>query len=738
MNKRVSLGCTALGASLTFYCGSVLAQATPPETTRGVGSLEEIVVTAQKRSENLQVVPLAVSAVTSEQLASSGVGGTADLKVAIPSVNVAVSNGYVVPFIRGLGSRATGPGTESSVSIYVDNVYIGAQSGGLLNFNNVERVEVLKGPQGTLFGRNATGGLISIVTRDPTEAFSGDSHVSYGDYDTVNGDLYLAGGVAPNVRASVAAYGRRQGEGYGTNFFNGEDVYKVNHDYGVQTKWVFDLPADWELRLAADYTNLRSSMNAQRLALGKTLPPPLGPNYGGSAWDTMLSVQPNLETVAKGASIRLNGPLFGNFADFQSITAFRRTHYQNHFDIDLSAVEGRSIFINQPDEQFSQEFQVLSGTSSPFQWVGGLFYYHSDGKFDPTQVTLNGVTRPGAFQHSATYGRQKVESVAPYVQSTFDVFADTHLTLGARWTYEKREQDGEQKLIAPTGAQLGNSAFIEQSLTAKKPTWRVALDHQFTPDVMAYVSYNRGFKSGGANASSVTAKMYLPESLDAYEVGAKTMFLDRRMRLNGAVFYYEYKDIQVQRIVEGTLSIFNGAKARTYGAELELEAQVTDAFRLTSSVTLLDTEFEDFPDAVINLPNPEGGYRQIFGSVKGNNLPMAPDAVFNLAGTYTINVGDNKLILNGGYYHNTGYFGEPDNVAEQDAFDLINASIEYRFAQDRYSVALWGKNLADEDISTYPSSIATGGNSVFGGSRSVVRDNYEPPRTYGITFGVTF
>lgn len=214
--------------------------------------LEEVVVTAQRREQNLQSVPISVAAITAQSLQAMGISGTNDLAVAVPGLELGQQNIAIAPFIRGIGNRSTAPGEEAAVALYIDGVYMPTLSAGLFELENVERVEVLKGPQGTLFGRNATAGVIQVVTRDPSEQFQADVHAGYGNYETVDSGLYATGAIASNVRADVSLYYTEQFDGWGENLNTGNDVFK-GYDYAARSKWIIDLSDDTELRVSADY-----------------------------------------------------------------------------------------------------------------------------------------------------------------------------------------------------------------------------------------------------------------------------------------------------------------------------------------------------------------------------------------------------------------------------------------------------------------------------------------------------
>lgn len=699
--------------------------------------LEEIIVTAQRRGENLQRVPISVSAVSATQLAAIGIAGNSDIKLAVPGVDVPIASGFATPFIRGVGNKIIGPGTEVAVSTYVDNVYIGNLVASVLSFNNLARVEVLKGPQGTLFGRNTTGGIISVITRDPTDQFQLNARAGYGNYQTVNGDLYVGGPIANGVKADFAAYGKHQGKGYGTNLFSGKEIGRTYYDFGVRSKWlVGDGPLT--VKLTGDYSQLKTTGFVQRVALDYTAPPAyaVGANYGGSPWDSDANVLNLVKTKGGGVSAKADYEI-SPAVTLVSISAWRKSRYFSHLDGDVTRTDAREIIGTQIDEQFSQELQLLSGPALPFTWVAGAFLYDAKGRSAPGILVINGPARaaPGPFNglgQFVTFVEQKVFSIAPYAQTTVEIVDATKLTLGLRYTYEKRTQDGEGRAFLPTGVQVGPTLTTppaNRRLVANELTWRIALDHQFSPDVMGYVSYNRGFKSGGANTTSVTAPMYGPEKLDAYEVGLKSSLFGRRVRLNGAAFYYDYKDVQVASVESGIVSIYNAATARIYGLELDLDAQVTSQLRLNAGYSYLNARFTEFPSALTNTFNPAGGVTQSFQSAKGNKLPNAPESVITVGASYLVPLGANSLTFNGNVYHSSSYFTEPDNFRGQDAYELYNASVEFNLG-DRWTFTLWGKNLSNEAVDLFPSV------NGLGGGIGIPRSAFAPPRTYGVTVGV--
>jgi iron complex outermembrane receptor protein len=286
------------------------AQSTPPAGDSGSqGKLEEIVVVAQKRSENLQNVPISVSVVTNTQLVSQGVKDVTDIRVAVPTLYLASSAGYLTSSLRGVGSNALGPGIENPVALYIDGVYYSSPAASLLTLNNVAQIEVLKGPQGTLFGRNATGGLIQITTREPTQELSGDFNVGYANYQTETFNGYLAGGLTDTLKADMAVSYTHQGEGWGRDIDNGQSVYQLDRDLALRSKIVFEPFEATKITAIGDYESRNDSRGALYVYPNTVVPPgPLGqPAYvppSNQGYDVDTDVLPRQNSTSSGGSLR--------------------------------------------------------------------------------------------------------------------------------------------------------------------------------------------------------------------------------------------------------------------------------------------------------------------------------------------------------------------------------------------------------------------------------------------------
>ena len=719
----------ALAAAVLFCpTAGALAQEGPAQASdqanesRGIA---DIVVVAQKRAENVQDVPIAITAVTSEQLGAAGVASTSDLTMVAPSLNVGSNAGYFLPRLRGVGNPTFGPGIENAVATFVDGVYVAAVPGTLLSLNSVERVEILKGPQGTLFGRNATGGVINVISKEPKAGFSGNADLSYANYKTWTGNFYVTGG-SDRFAADLAVRASTQGDGYGRLVPGGREINKVDSDVAARASFVFKPTDTTTIHFAADYADRRGDLPSFRQVSDEL--PLFGPAPSGGPWDTNNSFRSKLDLKnSYGLTFRLNQAL--GTVDFVSITGYRNVKFDINFDYDLTPTPALDLTANLDDKSFSQEFQFLSNNDSPLRWVAGLYYFRDKSNWFSEILQQGPAIQPPFFTTNViTNSFQKTRSLAAFGQATYDFGQGTSLTLGLRYTDDRRSVLGATSAIVVGGIPIGVIQAGDASKTFRKLTWRASLDHQFSRDIMAYASYNRGFKSGGFNATLLTDPPYDPEVLDAYEVGLKSELFDRHLRMNLAAFYYDYSNIQVRYFPpSGQIGIKNGASAKIYGLELDATALLTDHFRVTGGLTWLDPRFGRFPNADSFVPTGVGGNAQIKVDATGNQIPFASKFTATLGGQYSAPLLGGEVTADVNALYNDGFFTEIDEGRRQNDYILLNASLGWVAPNQAYSISLWGKNLTNEAV------LLSKDGAVHGTAAS-----YQPPRTYGVTLGLKF
>jgi iron complex outermembrane recepter protein len=720
----------------TLVPAAAMAQQTTPTDASGPASsgaqgLEEIIVTSQRRSETAQSVPISVAAFTPEALAASRTLSSDDLPALVSGLTLAPNGGRTPMYLRGVGNNNAA--ASPAVLTFVDGVYMpfnyGAQA-----FNDVSSMEVAKGPQGTLFGRNATGGVILVTTKDPTDTPSGDVEVGYGNFSTISTRGYFASGLTSNLRAGVSGFYEDQMDGWGENQFNGADSY-TSKRYGARAKFVYDVSDVTTIRLAADYAYGDGNH-------GGSLTPAAGidfvfdavaggPNFVGE-YNINTDRKAYFTTKEGGLSLTVDSEI--GDAKFLSITSWRDN--ETFLQIDYDGGPTYFLNINRTDKAaaFTQEFQLSSQSEGSFKWVGGLFYFHQDPKMEPfvffgpgTQFVFGTPTG----EPIALRTEDKVDAYAGYGQASLEFVPDTTLTLGARYTVEKREQEG----FNTVGGVVVPSSVGSQSETFKKPTYRVAIDHKFSDDLMVFASFNRGFNSGWFNQvsfggySEAANPVVEPETIDAFEVGVKSEWLDRRLRVNLSAFQYDYSNLQQQVFVLGGIVTVNAAEARIQGLDLDIQARPVENLDLALSASWLDPKFTSYPDAPIYELAPNGALiTPAAGDASGFSTPQAPKFSLNASATHTLDTAVGTFYSTASVnYRDTMYadFFEDVSVKER---TLVNLTERWEAADGQLSASLWIKNLLDERYDNSISLLSPVG----------LVGQVGAPRTYGVTVGYKF
>lgn len=691
--------------------------------------IEQIIVTAQKRSENLQEVPISINAITADAAAAAGVENTLDLGSL--TSGLVITNVVAVPaiFIRGIGTPNTFAGEEASNAIYVDGVYYASAAASAFSLNSIERIEVLKGPQGTLFGRNSTGGLVHIITRDPTHDPTLRATASYGNYDAARSSLYGSLGLSETVAADIAVSYADQGEGFGFNRLLNEEIYK-SEELALRSKVLWEPSSSTRVVASADYSDSSSTMATPRSIIPGAVALN-GATYLGDPFD-VLNDRPGqgISTRNKGLAARLEQDV--GSLQFVSQSAYREYNYYGGFDQDATAAPLVSVSYDQVADQFTQELQ-LQGQGA-YDWIVGLFYLDSMEGVEPLGIT--GATQAPLGGFNNLYSKLDTQSYAAYAQVTAPLQERTNVTVGLRYTEDEKHLKGRNE----TGAAVNPVRNVtDKEASWSELTWRLALDHRLGDDMLVYGSWNRGFKSGGFAVANLNNPPIDPETLDAYEIGLKSELFDGRLRANLAGFYYSYSDIQLSQVIVGTSLVVNAAEATSYGAEADFVFVPTRNLALRANLSVIEAEYDKFPNAPAALPNPvssvppgytclppfspnPGGNKTCtINDASGNRMIRSPETTLSAGVNYTIPTAGGNFNADLSYYYNSGYFYEADNRLRQPAYGLVNAQLSWTAPDERYAIRLWGKNLADEVY--------------YGNISSSLGDNgtWAPPRTYGVT-----
>ncbi|GAA6166907.1 TonB-dependent receptor [Sessilibacter corallicola] len=683
------------------------------------GFLEEVVVTAQKRQESVQDVPVAVTAFDSNTLEKTGVLDITELQKVSPNTTLQTSRGTnstLTAFIRGVGQEDPLWGFEPGVGLYVDDIYFARPQAGVLDVYDVERIEVLRGPQGTLYGKNTIGGAVKYVTKRLTgepELTVSSTIGSYNQRDiTIAGQLPLVEDLV-TVGGSIASLNR---DGFGEFLLNGDENY--NKDILAGRVSVEVTPSESLLiRFAADFTDDDSNAKGgSRLTQSLLVPDEPIP---GSVFDSFADLDTDNNVESSGASVTVQWDV-NDSVTLKSITGYREGETQTNIDFDNTSFASLHVPAEYDDDQFTQEFQ-FNYTSDNFHLVSGLYYYEgtASGAFD---VLLGAFDTPDLFGDGSnvaanfdavTAGSVDTESYALYAHATFDINYRLSVTAGARYTRDEKEADVFNATLFADGrsSELGGEDLLILGVNTdytNDDTWnefspRLSVDYRFTDAVLGYVSYSHGFKSGGfdmrgnARLNPDTVNGYDPEIVDTYEIGLKSEWFNNRLRVNAAAYYTDYDDLQVTvqtAASNGTTfvsEVVNAGKAFVEGAELEVTAQLSNSFSLIASAGYTNAEFTevitDGPDGPVDVSDFWG-------------FAFTPDWTTHLAVNYFTDLdqlGTLNVNVSSAYRSSTRIFPQVESLVDQKGYSLWDASIVWNSVDDHWSVGLHGKNLTDEE-----------------------------------------
>ncbi|MFT4054504.1 MAG: TonB-dependent receptor [Novosphingobium sp.] len=736
------------------------APAYAQDATSNVG-LQEIVVTAQKRAENVQDTPLSVTAVSGQALQTQGITQVAELNRIDPALQIGQATGTVTTFIRGIGNPVTTSGNEASVPVYIDDVYFVRASAPFFDLASIDRVEVLKGPQGTLFGRNASGGVISIYTRDPTFVPALEARIGYANYQTMDAKLYANLPVTDTLAANVSVSYHNQDQGWGRNKKlvdpldtslgyqpGGEDYWK-GHSFSARGKILWEPTDTTAVKLIGYYQKSWSQIGIYSRPFPGTVGGSPDPAHNGFAnlpgvFPTPSQELPELgfydvalgdtqqqydKSEGYGFSGRIDQEL--GFADLVSITAYRNNDELYASAGNYSPYDWTRYDLNIVDKQFSQEFQIKAKPSSPVNWIFGLFYLNADGGFDPTTIYGPGMTGSG-IDHLNIYGHQKVKSYASFGQITYPITDTTNITAGLRYTIDKVRGEGRTDITFLPGVLGADSVtFTDQifdannncsnilaatffggtlngtcdapnddvSKTTKKLTWKANIDQKIGPDAMIYANYARGYKAGTFNTLPLDSAALNPEVVDAYEIGFKSEFAGRTIRLNGALFWNDISDAQVQAQRNGLVFLQNAGTARTKGAEFDLTVAAAQGLTLRLAGTYLDAKFRKFDGCATYQYSTvaPGNLDQLTTNCAGNYMPYASKWKFSSSIDYTHDFAFGEASFNLTANYASRFNWDADNVIKEPEHLLLDGSISLTPAsQEHFTLRLWMKNITDE------------------------------------------
>lgn len=701
-------------------------EAAPAEEQSG---LQDIVVTANRRSQSAQSAPLAIAALGAEQIISRGITDSQQLQKAVPGLFYGNNAGFAQPYIRGIGTGITVPGAESSVATFIDDVYQSQPFFTIQTLNAVDRIEVLKGPQGTLYGRNATGGAIRIETRNPSDHFETDNELIYGNYDYKRLNSYISAPLAEGVGANLAVVVSDR-DGFGKILNRPGERVNSERFVSLRGKLAIALAANFDARLTGYYMHENDTKNTATTYSDRFGSIPTAVGLGGLvtyySQDIYASYPVDNGIDAAGGNLRLRW--HGPGVTVTSVSAYSDLSYISGGDFlsasipifNFQARKGRA-------HGFYQSLEVLGDSNGPFTWLVGGNYVDDSASFDRL-IVFSGPNL--ASQSVATV---KTKAYAVYGEASYKLTDRLTATGGLRYSDETKTQ---ARVDAYNGAGTLLSSAPRRSRDWSQVTYKALLRYQLD-QAMVYAKIETGFKSGTVN-TLVPGSFISPEKITSYEAGVKSDLFDRTVRLNLSGFYYDYRNLQQQYndIATGSSLLESAQKARVYGGEMEFNALVTPDLQLSLTGNLMKGEFVAFqsrgqfvPRASISPPPPGGpitsanaGNVVQLADVSGNRLVRAPTFTGTASIEYKVPLGDGSLVANASYYYSTKLYFDASNRIKQPAYNLVDGRITYNFPGDRISASLWGQNLTN---ATY----------IQGSALSATGDQIRiaSPRQYGVS-----
>ena len=719
-----------LGLSMTAHAqdnaasaDAAAAKTAAAKKEKTTTTLDKVTVTARRREETLQDVPVAVTAFTPEMLDKLNIRDLGDLDAQVPNLTLYAARGNnttITAYIRGVGQSDPLWGVDPGVGIYLDDVYIARPQGGLLDVFDVGRIEVLRGPQGTLYGKNTVGGAIKYISRNLPTEFEGNVEVTAGNYGQADFKAAVGGAMGKGVRARLAVASLTRG-GFGENLITGVDV--SDKDTKAMRLSLGFFP-DWDkfdAKLELDYTSDTSGVRgAQMLAPNRFDPavpntPPLADRY-----DVRSGFYPDNSTTAGGASFTANWRPNESWS-LKSISAWRKSDTETSIDFDTLPAKLADVHAGYHDKQVSQEFQASYDAGGKSRGVLGIYWFKGEAGGLVRNIFLQGADLPPFFRNppgagfpglfGTTNGIVYTTAIAGYGDWSYSVTDRLNVSGGLRWTQEEKhgvvnnQSFGNDRFAVPTATVGFNKKITFTNLSPK-----VSIDYKLTDDVLLYGLFARGFKSGGYNIrASVLPNSQLPyndEQVDSLEVGSKMAFLDQRMYLNLAYFHNKYKDIQLSVFTSctvGTVVTFcgdftNAGKGTVDGLELELQYRPTEHWYVSGNLAKLNAKYDQYMFKGFNIAN-----QQQF-----TNAPDFSGAV-NLEYRTPVSAGGD-LSFRVSYSYQSDVTATTEVTVDpvthavvrpihQDGYGLLGAGVIWK-TDGAWTLSLQGSNLRDEKYLT--------------------------------------
>lgn len=763
---RRSLCCALLLAAASYPTLAAAQAAGAGDTTKTAapqvdpaGGVPDIIVTAEKRSTNLQRTPISVTAVSGDQLQQQQVRTLVDVQALVPGVKIGDNNGYAQITVRGVGVSGFHPASDSAVSVNVNDVYIARPIAQLTSMFDVSSLEVLRGPQGTLYGRNATAGAVNIATVRPTDQWSGFVRGAYGNFNTINLEGAVGGPIAGDTLLFRVAAFVDKNDGRGKNLATGNGVDDRNAR-GVRVTLVFVPTTSAKATLIAehyferDHANARHYFGADQDIGGPGVYPglPTSQTLGGYVAPDLRDIAAGIDPQFRLVTTGLTGILEWSQGRFsvKSITGWRKTHSDQMTSLDGGSVLVEFNHTGEQAEQTSEELQ-LHYDASRLHATGGFYYFHENDFATPGAVYINkGIFGQTAAQFANVLtqaGRLRTDAYAVFGQASYEIADGLTFTGGLRYSKEKKNLTSYHLLdlsLSRLYTYNPNNPFYDPTplppavavadpnVTFNSVTPKLSVSYQATPRILLYGTFAKGFKSGNFDTID-PSPAYRPEKLTDYEGGVKLSTDDNRFRVNLSAFYYDYSDLQVAQVVNLATITSNAGRSHIYGAEIESTFAPSNDLTMGLNLTYLHARY-------VNFLGPDGARPFLVDANRvpinvdfsGNRLNDAPDFTAHIFVEKRWAAFTGKLALRGEGDYSSKFYFTPGNYAllSQHAFGKANAFLSYTDAKG-WRVTAFVRNLTDKITKT-----SANVNAALNGA--AIEGSIAPPRTYGIELGYKF
>ena len=706
------------------------------------GRIDEIVVTAQKREQSLQDTPLSISAITASSLEARGIESGIDLQFSVPGLSLGESNtGPAQITVRGIGMENIFLGGDPGVPIHINGHYIQDTSYILQDFLDIERIEVLRGPQGTLYGRNAIGGNINVITKRPTEEFEAFASLDFGNYSKRLAQISVSGSVAEKFRARIAVSDENRA-GYVENISTvGGDNFKDSDYTSIRGVVEYDVTDTLMVAMSGYYfEDFGNNVVARRVtdnptsslpgfvdyfAVNGALPNPTVSNPR----QVRLNITDDASSRAKGGSVDVEWDMMG--LRFRSLSSYNNSDSLLFTDSDGSdVVTVGHDHVSRSHETFSQELQVLSNADDSLNWILGLFYYSENSQSAEIFDWDNLFVADGSKTVVDFTSELRSEAIGVFGQIEYPLTDKLFAVAGLRYNKDKKSNIGGTFIPAfgvadPSGGPL----LVFDSDEWSEVTGKFGLNYHVHEDLLLFASFTTGYKAGGYNNQQ---PVYDPETVDAFELGIKGLWLDQTVQGSFSAFHYDYAEKQeFQRDPSlGIAFITNAGAATLWGMEIEGVANPFPGMMIDLSIAYLNAEYDEF-DTLDGL-NPGLGVQDL----SGNDLPRTPEWKFHIGLEYEWSFGEGMLAARLDAVWVDEQFSAPFNRLDRDLMDSYhrtNAQLNWESDNQLWAASFYVKNIEDDDVL---GNLFDGGETT--GIPVAVYGHYFSPRTYGVKFSRHF